>query len=268
MADQIIFEDRWKEQRKARAKRPALIIAGIICVIIAGEAVFQFVLAPNMRIENIIIDNDIPIRREQLLAAAGLQGTPYYFKINVETVKNNLEALPAVKSAYVRKIFPDSLRIVIRGRRPVAVALAETGNGSVPLAFDEDGVVFLSGANVPSQGLPVVSGIRFEAVHVGMRLPDMMKPFLLDLMRLQKSAPALLSAFSEMRIIRKGADRFEIIMYPVYYRVPVRIEGELTGEHCRIILMIMDALRLNGTLDNLEEIDFRTEDIIYRYKGG
>jgi hypothetical protein len=57
-------------------------------------------------------------------------------------------------------------------------------------------------------------------------------------------------------------------VYPVYYRVPVRIEGELSGERCKIILMVMDALRLDGTLDNLEEIDFRTEDIIYRYKGG
>ncbi|MDR1933646.1 MAG: FtsQ-type POTRA domain-containing protein [Spirochaetales bacterium] len=253
--------------RGARQNRLVLAALGLILTFLLGEGIFHFLLAPNMRIENIIIDNDTPLRRDDLLSAAGLRGQHYYFRVDVEAVKSRLEALPAVKSAWVRKIFPGSLHIVTRGRQPVAASFAG-GDRTLALAFDEDGVVFLTGADVPDTGLPVLSGIRFEGLHAGMRLPDMLKPLLADIVKLGKSSPALLSAFSEMKIVRKGDEQFEVVLYPVYHRVPVRIEGELNVERCKAILIVLDALRQEGMLGRLEELDFRAEDIIYRYKEG
>jgi cell division protein FtsQ len=186
----------------------------------------------------------------------------------VDEVKSRLEALPSVKSAWVRKVFPASLRIVTRSRQPVAVAFAETPSGAVPLAFDEDGVVFLSGKDVPETDLPVLSGIRFEDFHAGVRLPEMLKPFLTRLMKMEKTSPVILSAFSEMKIVRKGNEQFEFILYPLYHRVPVRMEGELDAQRCKMVLIVLDALEKEGMLNRVDEIDFRTEDIIYRFKEG
>ncbi|MDR3200124.1 MAG: FtsQ-type POTRA domain-containing protein [Spirochaetales bacterium] len=267
MAD-FVAASRDVTQRKARQNRIIFIALGIILTVLIGESIFQFLLAPNMRIENIIIDNEAPpLRRDDLLSAAGLQGQHYYFRIDVEAIRSRIEALPAVKSAWVQKIFPASLRIVTRGRQPLAFAFAD-GEGTVPLVFDEEGVVFLAGNDVPEAGLPVLSGIRFEGFRVGMRLPDMLKPFLTDIMKLQKTSPSLLSAFSEMKIVRKGDEQFEVVLYPVYHRVPVRIEGTLSAERCKAILVVLDALGQEGMLNSLEELDFRTEDIIYRFKEG
>ncbi|MDR1316211.1 MAG: FtsQ-type POTRA domain-containing protein [Spirochaetales bacterium] len=268
MAD-IITEGRFAaERRKTRRGRGIFIVFGIVITFLLCEGIFYFALAPNMRIENIIIDNDPPLKREELLSAAGLHGQHYYFRLDVETVKSRLEALPSVKSAWVRKVFPASLRIVARSRQPVAIALAESPSGTIPLAFDEDGVVFLSGREVPETSLPVLSGIRFEDFRAGVRLPEMLKPFLVCLMELEKSSPVLLSAFSEMKIVRKGSGQFEFVLYPLYHHVPVRMEGELDAQRCRMVLIVLDALDREGLLGRVEEIDFRTEDIIYRFKEG
>ncbi|MDR1625257.1 MAG: FtsQ-type POTRA domain-containing protein [Spirochaetia bacterium] len=254
---------------KTRHGRGMFVVLGIVFTFLVCEGIFHFVLAPNMRIENIIIDNDAPLRREELLSAAGLQGgRHYYFRLDVEAVRTRLEALPSVKSAWVRKVFPASLRIVTRSRQPVAVAFAETPSGTVPLAFDEDGVVFLTGRDVPETGLPVLSGIRFEDFRAGVRLPEMLRPFLACLMKLEKSSPVLLSAFSEMRIVRKGNGQFEFVLYPLYHRVPVRMEGELDAQRCKTVLIVLDALEKEGMLGRVEEIDFRTEDMVYRFKEG
>jgi cell division protein FtsQ len=267
MAD-IAVQSRFDGRRKTRHNRIIFIALGMVLTLLLCEGIFQFVLAPNMRIENIIIDNDAPLQRDEILSAAGLHGQHYYFRLDVEAVKSRLETLPAVKSAWVRKVFPASLSIVTRGRQPVAVAFAETSSGAVPLAFDEDGVVFLSGKDVPETGLPVLSGLRFESIRAGVRLPEMLKPFLLCLMKLEKSSPVLLSAFSEMKIVRKGNEQFEFVLYPLYHRVPVRMEGELDAQRCKMILIVLDALEKEGMLNRVEEIDFRTEDIVYRFKEG
>jgi cell division protein FtsQ len=254
-----------KTKRRGRFVFAAL---GIVFTVILGECIFQFALAPNMRIENIIIDNNAPLRRDELLSAAGLHGQHYYFRVEVDLIKSRLEALPPVKSAWVRKVFPSSLHIVTRGREPLAIAFAEDASGSVPVAFDEEGVVFLTGRDVPDLGLPVLSGIRFEDFRPGLRLPDMLAPLLADIMKLGKNSSALLSAFSEIRIIRKGGEQFEYILYPVYHRVPVRMEGELTAERCQAVLIVLDTLGKERLLGRVEEIDLRTEDIIYRLKEG
>jgi cell division protein FtsQ len=254
-----------------KAKRPnrfLLAALGIVCTVILGECIFQFALAPNMRIRNIIVENGAPVSRQELLSAAGLQGRLYYFRVDADLVKARLEALPAVKSAWVQKVFPASLRIVTHGRRPLVLALAHEPGSSVPVAFDEEGVAFLAGGDVPRASLPVLSGIRFEGLHPGLRLPDMLKSLLADIMKLEKSSPEVLAAFSEIKIVRKGEEQFEYVLYPVYHRVPVRMEGELTAEGCRAVLIILDTLRQERLLGRVEEIDFRTEDIIYRLKEG
>jgi cell division protein FtsQ len=266
LAEQVVFEGRWAERKKARSGRFIYFILGIIAAVIAGELAFQFLIAPNMKVDKIVFDSNVPLRREELLAAAGLNGTLFYFKIDIEAVQKGLEALPAVKSASVEKSFPGSLRIVARGREPVAVAYAETETGMLPLAFDEDGVIFLAGANVPETNLPVLSGLRFENPGLGTRLPPMLKPFLQDILNLRKGSPALFAAFSEMRVVPRGAEHFEILLYPEYYRAPLRIEGELDAERCKMFLIVLDALLRDGTLDTLAEIDCRTGDMVYRLK--
>ena len=259
---------RFSGKRKTRQSRLLFIALGIVFTVLLGECIFQFVLAPNMRIESIVIDNDSLLPRGEILSAAGLQGQHYYFRIDGEAIKTRLEALPAVKSARIEKIFPGSLRIAVSSRRPVALAFAENAEGNLPVAFDEEGVVFLEGADVPETGLPVVSGIRFEGFRSGLRLPEMLAPFLADLANLQKASPSVLAAFSELKVVSKGAEQFEYVMYPVYHRVPIRMEGELSVQRCKTALIVLDALSQEGLLGWVEEIDFRTEDIVYRMKEG
>jgi cell division protein FtsQ len=235
---------------------------------LAGEGVFHFLVVPNLRIEKISLDNDLSLGQDEILRIAGIESPPFYFSLDVDAVRRNLESWHSIKSAYVEKVFPDSLRIIVRSRRPLAVAFAEAAESTLPLSFDEDGIVFQSGKEVADLNLPVISGIRFEGIKAGMRLPAMLNSFFKDLRDLQNSHPAVFGSFSEFRIVKKGDGFFEVLLYPVHHSVPVRIEAGLSAERGKMILMVLDVMNKEGILDKVEEIDFRTGDIIYRLKEG
>ena len=266
MADNILYEGRVLEKRGRWAGRLPGLIIGLVLAVLAGQGVFHLLLAPKLRISRIIVEGELPLDRGRLLSIAGLEGRPQFVAVREETVRRNLEAWPGIKSAVVEKSFPDSLRIRAQARRPLAVAFAETGKGTLPLAFDEEGVVFSIGAAAADPALPVLSGIRFEGVRAGVRLPGMLEGLLRDLHALRTGAPAVFGSFSELRIVRKGEEAFEILLYPVHFRTPIRMEGALTEERCKMALMVLDVMSRENLLDKLEEIDFRTGDIIYRIR--
>jgi cell division protein FtsQ len=244
------------------------LVIGVFLLVLAGEGIFHFLVVPNLRIEKISLDKDVPLGREEILRIAGIESTPFYYSLDVDTVRRNLESWHSIKSAYVEKVFPDSLRIIIRSRRALAVAFAETAGSTLPLSFDEEGIVFQSGREVADLNLPVISGIRFEGTKAGMRLPAMLTSFFEDLRDLQNSHPAVFAGFSEFRIVKKGDGFFEVLIYPVHHGVPVRIEAGLSAERGKMILMVLDVMNKEGLLGKVEEIDFRTGDVIYRLKEG
>ena len=73
MAD-FVSSARFMGKRKIRASRSLIIALGIVFAALIGGCVFQFILAPNMRIENIVIDNDTPLGSDEIISTAGLRG--------------------------------------------------------------------------------------------------------------------------------------------------------------------------------------------------
>ena len=267
MADHILFAgSRWEPRPKSQSGRIVFLVVGLVLLVLAGEAVFRFLLAPNLRINTIKTDEHVNIAKDDILRMAGIEGPLYYFLVNTNALRKNLEASPAIKQAVVEKSFPDTLRIQLVPRVPLALAVAETGGELVPLAFDEEGMIFETGSGVTDWTLPVVSGIRFEGVKPGTRLPSMLGAFLKELKDLKNAYPALFGCFSEYRIVKKGEGHFEILLYPMNYKVPVRIEASLSVEKAKMVLMVLDVLDKEKLLDKVEEIDFRTGDVIYRLK--
>jgi len=267
MADHVIFaETRWVPGRKPNSGKLVFVLVGIVVLVLAGEAAFQFLVAPNLRIDTIRIDDGSAFAKEDILRMAGIEGPIYYFLVNADSMRKTLESSPAVKQAFVEKVFPDTLKIRLVPRAPLAVAIAEVGDSVLPLTFDEDGVVFATGGEVADWTLPVVSGIRFEGIKPGMKLPTMLGTFLRDLKDLKNSNPALFGCFSEYRIVKKGEGHFEVLLYPMQHKVPVRIESGLATDKAKMILMVLDVMDKERLLDKVEEIDFRTGDIVYRLK--
>jgi len=244
-------------------------LTAIISVYLLGT----LVVLPGLRISRLTVQADFPVERSDLLAMAGLQGDEHFFSLDTETVRRTLENHYLVKQATVEKSFPNQARITLTRRRPLATVISRNEQDGTRVGLvDEEGMLFSlpATASAASQQagfrIPVLSGILFQDLQRGMRLPEMVLPFLEDLQRLKMQAPQLFDLFSEFEIVPVRGGGFDVLLYLRAYPVPVRIEGSVDTELCTYVVMVLDALRTEGMLGAIEELDFRAGEIVYRRK--
>jgi hypothetical protein len=108
---------------------------------------------------------------------------------------------------------------------------------------------------------------------------------LADLAELAARSPALLRAVSEVRLegavpsgagaVPSGAGAVpatpvgsEFLLYLVSWRVPVRARGTLDERLVQYSLMALELLSGRGILDDIQELDFRGGEVVYRMKEG
>jgi cell division protein FtsQ len=243
------------------------IVVCLLALLLAGEIVFHFLIAPRLVVRNVRIRTSLDLSREQVLAIAGIGPGQYFFRLDTEEVRRRLESYPLVRTAVVEKRFPDSLDVVLTEREPLSMLLYETPDGrSVPVVIDEEGVVFEIGSGVSDWNLPVLTGFSFRELAVGMRLPDQVKPLLSELGWLRHSEPELYSLLSEIRVVSRPGDRLELLLFPVHRRVRIRMGSSLQPSAIRNALMVIDVFSDEGMLDRIRELDLRTGEVVYSMK--
>jgi cell division protein FtsQ len=130
--------------------------------------------------------------------------------------------------------------------------------------FDRNGVIFQigygGGLAIPSH-LPILSGMAFENVRTGLRLPLFLVPLLKNISDLGEKSPHLLSVISEIHINKKTFDNYDLIIYPASSPVKIRMGAELKEESLRYMLLLLDVLNEKGI--DVDEIDFRTGTASY-----
>ncbi len=265
MADMVLGRRVTRNHSGGKRVVLALCVAGCVLVLIGlGELIFHVAIAPRVRIERVVLESDLPMTRDDIFALAGIRGDEHYFSFDAENVRARLEAFPAVRSAKVEMSFPDTVRISVAARTPLAVLLTGSSNGTA-LVVDEEGYVFEPFASPSEYGLPVLSGLRFERSPIGARLPESLHETLRDLEYLRLHSPATAAQLSELRISRRGEYEHELVLYPVHHRIPVRIGSRLDEELLRYVLMVLDVLRRHeGYESRITELDFRTGEVVFR----
>ena len=251
-------------ERERRIQRILVFTIVILSLILAGELVFHLVVAPRLIISSISLDSDLPISDAELFAAAGVREGMRFLSLNVDEVTARIERHPAVREAQVQATFPNHLSISVTRRVPLAAALAQSNGTTVPLVFDEDGVVFQAGAGAQIDGLPVISGLRFATVDVGLQLPALVVDFLRQLRRIRMDEPALFRLFSEYRIVQKNDFSYEVVLYPMHYPLPVRIGTSIDADMIQYVVMMLDVLQRDGRLASAAELDFRSGEGVLR----
>lgn len=272
MSEALLFGDRGRKSSRSETLLSRLLWAAVVllALFLAGELAFHLWLAPRMLVRNIAIQSDLPFTQAEILAIAGIEGTPYYFSLREEQVRRRLEALPAVRQAEVRKSFPSTLHITLVGRRALSLLFYGVASGqqeaSAPLAVDDQGVVFQMASSVADWDLPVVSGVKFVSAEMGMRLPESVRPFLEDLTALRAAEPELFRLISEIRLVSRSESIREILVYPVPYGVRLRLGPRLQAAPLRTAMVILDLLEKQGLGGRLRELDLRTGEVVYTLK--
>lgn len=263
------------DARPRRGRHPGRTLSGRLLawlvaalgLLAAGLLVFHLVLTPRLLLRNVVLTSELALGQGEVLRLAGLEGAVEYFQVDPREVQRRLAAFPPVQSAVVAKVFPDTLRIVITARRPLAALLARDREGrALPLAIDRQGVVFQVGPELTVWDLPLLSGVEFAEVRAGLQLPPGLRPFLEDLERLVSEEPQLARLVSEIRLIPARGDRYELELFPVSHPVRLRLGERLSPESLRNALVVLDLLARQGLLPRVRELDLRTGEVVYRVR--
>ncbi|GHV17491.1 cell division protein FtsQ [Spirochaetia bacterium] len=245
-------------------KRLIAIVAGVL----AAELIWLFIITPMLPLSTVEITGIPGIDQASLLAHAGISAHSSFMTVNALDVETALERLYLVESARVTKHFPDTLYLELEPRRVAAMSLAAVNGKMVPVFFDKHGVVMQIGRDQTDMAaiasLPVISGLVFEQVGLGTRLPPVFMPFLERLEVINAETPELLAAVSEIRINKKPYDGFDLVLYPMNSTIRFRVEAELNEDTLRYMMLMMDVFKLTGA--RVDEVDLRTGTASYVVK--
>ena len=208
-----------------------------------------------------------------MLTFSGIQGTEHWYTLSTLAIQRKLEANPLVRRARVVKVFPDTVRMTVWGRQAVGIVLATAGGRSLPVLVDGDGVVYKVGASSADVDLPVVSGLAAGDTVLGGRLPRAYLSLFSDLRGLRERSPSLYALISEVRIVTAaGAEAsspqdFDLMLYLTSSPVPIRSRGSVDESMLKNAIMVVDLLSRQGVLKDIQELDFRSGDVVYK-RGG
>jgi cell division protein FtsQ len=271
MSNAFAIRDRTEQDAgrpAARWIRPLLIAITALC---GAALLVRFVAEPVMSVRHVIVQSDVALDDGQVLALSGLQGTERWYAVTATAVQKRLEANPLVHRASVEKIFPDTVRLTVWGREAAALVLATSGGRSLPVLVDGEGVVFKVGATSADVDLPVVAGIAAGTMALGAQLPQAYRALFASLAAMREGSPSLFALVSEVRIssaVEPSATSLQdcdIILYLTTSTIPVRLRGTVDGTQVKYALMVLDLLSRQGVMKDIQELDFRGGDVVYRY---
>jgi cell division septal protein FtsQ len=243
----------------------ALLVAAALLALVAAAAL---VVPPALRVTRYEVSGNVSLTREELLSAALIHEKEYFFSLDPARVRAAIEAEPRVARAVVTKLFPNGLRIAVKERKAVAAALVSLDGRAAAVCIDAEGVAFAEATPEEAASVPVLSGIRFEGFRVGTKLPPVVADLVASLGEIQASEPALLSAVSEIRMVKASGGEPELLIYPLNQRIPVRAGASLDAPTLRSMILVLDVLGTRGIAASVQEIDFRTGTVVYRSKEG
>ncbi|MGA4644547.1 cell division protein FtsQ/DivIB [Limisphaera sp. 4302-co] len=138
---------------------------------------------PHFRIRRVEVESDGVLSEGTLRRWAGVRPGMNLLAVDLAQVKRSLELVPYVARASVERVLPDTLRIQVWERRPIAVLqvpvpLPAGGLDFVEYGVDEAGVVLpvldprlTDGGTVAwLHGLPILRGVGYQELQPGRRL--------------------------------------------------------------------------------------------------
>ncbi len=131
-----------------RGVRRAMVVLIVASLVAAGAWVIQ---SPWLSVSEVAVAGSDRAEILEAIASAGLEtGTPLLL-VRTDAVRESLESLAWVRSAEVRRVFPDRVEVMIDERHPVALMWSSDSYG----VLDGEGVV-LEYVSDATAGVPVL----------------------------------------------------------------------------------------------------------------
>jgi cell division septal protein FtsQ len=232
-----------------------------LMTILSAQIIWLLVLSPRMTIKKISLESDLGVTDGQLLEMLKINGESWT-SLEESEVQKRLESYPVVRKARVVKVFPDTLKLYIYRRKPLAAALTGSGASLVPAVFDEEGYAVQVGRGSGTLNLPVLSGLEFAEPALGARLPASLQTLLQDLSLLRTEEPRLFALISEIVILPRGPDGYDLRLYMNHIPIPIIVDRRISVDTIRRAILVLDVLASSG--GEVNEADMRGGNVVFR----
>lgn len=165
----------------------AALLAGVGLAMVLAWGLISVARLPWFDLKHIVIDGDL--QRHNLMTVRAntvprLQGG--FFSVDLEAAQQAFEALPWVRRAVVRRVWPNELRVTLEEHRPAAYWHHDGREDELVNTFGE--VFEANLGDVEDEGLPILHGPSGGTAAQASQMLDMMRrlhPALLPLGELQ-----------------------------------------------------------------------------------
>lgn len=125
-------------RRPWRRRRRAIMITAFVLVVLLVAALCSLLFLPAFRVQDVRVQGTGYADAQAIeQAAAGARGTSVLL-LPTDQLATSVEKVPGVRTAEVRRSWPDGVSITVTERVPLAVVTAADGTAS---AVDADGVI-------------------------------------------------------------------------------------------------------------------------------
>lgn len=268
MSSILTLRSRKTERGDALFSRLLWVSVAVLAASLLAVLAVRLADSPYGEVKRVVLESDLPFTQQEILSAAGLSGGTSWWALDCAAVRARLEGNPQVLSARVNRVFPDTVRLSVFRREPVALMLATAAGRALPVLVDSEGVIVKTCTDASETDLPVISGIPMEDARPGARLPRSYRSLLEDLKGLRQRSPAVFRLISEIAVVPVGEGDYELVFYPLSSPVRVRVRRTLDEDLLKYAMMVLDLLDDRGILHEIVEIDFRGEEAVYTMKEG
>lgn len=145
---------RWSWPR-LHLPRPRVVLAVVGALVLVGAlAATALMTLPVFRVRHVEVVGERQVSADQVLALAAVPRDTPMIRLGVNSISARVSTLPAVARVKVVRVWPDTVRIEIDERHPVAFTPMDGGGYGL---IDSNGEVYRAIADAPT-GLPQVAG--------------------------------------------------------------------------------------------------------------
>ena len=131
-------KERKKTKRNKMSKMPFSVRFGILVAVLVMIVVAAGVLmAPGFKVTEVYCEGNSLVQSEEIFANAQISGGKNIFLIGLGKAERNVEKLPMIKEANIKRVFPDKICIAVTERVPVAYIKA----GTECIAIDNESII-------------------------------------------------------------------------------------------------------------------------------
>lgn len=149
----------------------------------AAIGAFGFLRSPFFNLQQIVIEGNSLVSKQDLLALANVGPGTNMFQVPTSAVKKNILLHPLIEQVEVSSRFPSTLVIKVVERRPAAMIPVQNGF----VVVDAQGLFLQRSDTWPKDRLPIISGVQLPSnLNLGQQIPN---PGLLEGIKLLRSLP-------------------------------------------------------------------------------